>query len=182
MRSDRWNRLNRLERALIAFALVGAIAWGLGASDGSVKIGVVDLDQAVTSTEEGKQARDEFERKKREAEAQLQPLIERYQEKAKDLESKRFVLSDEVLREKQLDMVELRNQIESKQREIKGQLEIDRERIVGPLREKLVQVVEEVGREEGFSLILGRNAPGIMYSREALDITDIVIERFNKQG
>jgi len=172
----------RFEKVILAIALASVIAWGLGAESDGVKIGVVDLDQAVTSTEEGKQARDEFERKKREAEARLQPLIERAQEAAKDFDSKRFVLSDEKLREKQLDLVELRNQIESKKREIQGQLEVDRERLVGPLREKLAAVVEEVGRDQGFSLIIGRNAPGIMYTREALDITDIVIERFNKKG
>ncbi len=172
----------RFEKLLLIVALMAVVLWGLGADDGGVKIGVVDLDQAVTSTEEGKQARDEFDRKKREAEARLQPLIERAQDAAKEFEAKRFVLSDEKLREKQLDLVELRNQIESKRREIQGQLEVDRERLVGPLREKLQAVVEEVGRDQGFSLIIGRNAPGVMYSREALDITDIVIERFNKKG
>ena len=36
--------------------------------------------------------------------------------------------------------------------------------------------------EEGFSLIIQRGAPGVMYTREALDITDLVIENFNKKG
>ncbi|MGH0034324.1 MAG: OmpH family outer membrane protein [Myxococcota bacterium] len=172
----------RFDKLIVILAVAMVVVWGLGAGGDGVKIGVVDLDQAVTSTDEGKQARDEFERKKREAEARLQPIIERAQEAAKEFEAKRFVLSDEKLREKQLDMVEMRNAIESKRREIQGQLEVDRERLVGPLREKLAAVVEEVGREEGFSLIIGRNAPGVMYTREALDITDIVIERFNKRG
>ncbi len=172
----------RFNKAIVVLAAALLLGWGLGASDETFKIGVVDLDQAVTSTEEGKQAREEFERKKREAEARLQPLVERAQEAAKEFEAKRFVLSDDALRAKQLDLVEFRNQIESKQREIQGQLEVDRERLVGPLREKLVKVVEEVGREEGFSLIMLRNAPGVMYTREALDITDLVIERFNKKG
>lgn len=172
----------RVDKLIVILATAMVVLWGLGAGGDEVKIGVVDLDQAVTSTEEGKQARDEFERKKREAEAKLQPLIERAQEAAKEFEAKRFVLSDDKLREKQLDLVEMRNAIESKRREIQGQLEVDRERLVGPLREKLAAVVEEVGREEGFSLIIGRNAPGVMYTREALDITDVVIERFNKRG
>ena len=43
-------------------------------------------------------------------------------------------------------------------------------------------VVDEIGRKEGFSLILLRGGPGIMYSREALDITDLVVEAFNKKG
>ena len=155
---------------------------GLGAAESEFRIGVVDLDRAVSSTDEGRAARDEFERKKREAEAKLQPLTERAQGLLKEYEAKRFVLSDDALFQKQLDLAELRNQIENKRREIQGQLEVDRERLVGPLRAKLSEIVEEVGRSEGFSLILQRNAPGVMYSREALDITDLVIQKFDKKG
>ena len=169
-------------KTLVALLTAIVLGWGLGASDGDVKLGVVDLDQAVTSTDEGRKARDEFERKKREAEAKLQPLHERAQEMLKEFEAKRFVLSEDALYQKQLDLAEIRNEIESKRREIQGQLEVDRERLVGPLRTKLGSVVEDVGREEGFSLIIQRGAPGVMYSREALDITDLVIEKFNKKG
>ncbi len=174
-------RVNRANGWIAALGVATILAVGLGADPG-VKIGVVDLDQAVSSTDEGKKARDEFERKKREAEARLAPLHERAQELLKEYEAKRFVLSDDALFQKQLDLAELRNQIENKRREIQGQLEVDRERLVGPLRAKLAQIVEEIGRSQGFSLILLRGAPGVMYTREALDITDLVIESFDKKG
>jgi outer membrane protein len=171
-----WNRV------IVLLLAVGFLGWGLGATDDVVKLGVVDLDQAVTSTDEGRKARDEFERKKREAEAKLQPLHERAQGMLKEFEAKRFVLSEDALYQKQLDLAEIKNEIESKRREIQGQLEVDRERLVGPLRQKLTSVVEEVGRTKGFSMIISRGAPGVMYTREALDITDLVIESFNKKG
>ena len=169
----------RVNKVIITVAAAVLLLWGLGASDQSIRIGVVDLDQALVATDEGKQARDEFERKKREAEAKLQPLHERANEMFKEFEAKRFVLSDDALREKQLDLAELKNQIETKRREIQGQLEVDRERLVGPLIDKLTTIVEEVGRKEGFSLIIRRDTPGVIYTREALDITDLVIEKYN---
>lgn len=172
----------RFERALVVIAAVALFGWGLGASSDPVKIGVVDLEQAVMSTDSGKAAKDEFERKMREAEAKLQPMVEQYQAMLKEVESKKFVLSDSALREKQLDLVERQNEIQAKQREIKGQLEVDRERLISPMRTKLSNVIAEIGRKEGFSVILQRGAPGVMYTREALDITDLVIEAFNKQG
>ena len=169
-------------RVLTAVAAIAVLLWGLGAQDERLKIGVVDLDQAITSTNEGRAARDEFDRKKRQHEATLGPLIEQYQEGAKELESKQFVLSDDARFQKQLDLAELQNQIENKQKEVQGQLQVDRERLIAPLRTKLIEIVEEVGREEGFSLILHRNSPGIMYSKEGLDVTDLIIEKFNKKG
>jgi outer membrane protein len=176
MRESTWKRL------IIFVAAVLLLGWGLGASKDKTKIGIVDLDQAVSSTTEGKAARDELERKKREAEQSLQPLVERYQGMAKEFDAKQFVLSDEARFQKQLDLQELRLEIESKQKQLQGQLEVARERLVGPLRTKLVDIVEKMGRDDGFSFIMMRNTPGLMYTREALDITDRVIEMFNEKG
>jgi outer membrane protein len=165
---------------VLAFAAL-ALLIGLGAADEPVKIGTVDMELAITSTDEGKRINDEMKRKQRDAEGKLQPMIDRYQEAAKELDSKRFVLSDEALREKQLDLLEQRNSIEASQQEAKRKLEIDLERMIGPMRKKMGEIVEEIGREGGFSLIMVRSMPGLMYTREALDITDLVIERFNKK-
>ena len=175
-------RTQRANRVLVVVAILALLGWGLGASDDRITIGVVDLDQAITSTNEGRAAREEFDRKKRQAENQLIPLMEQYQAGMKDFEAKKFVLSDEARFQKQLDIAELQNQIENKQKEIQGQLQVDRERLIAPLRNKLIKIVEEVGRDEGFSLILHRQSPGIMYSKEALDVTDLIIEKFDKRG
>jgi Skp family chaperone for outer membrane proteins len=76
----------------------------------------------------------------------------------------------------------LQNKIDNKIKELQGQLKIDQGRLEAPLKAKLFEIVEEIGREQGFALILARETPGVMYSREALDITDLVIARFNKQS
>ena len=180
MKSETRTRL--ANRILIVVATFAVLGWGLGAKEEKVTIGVVDLEQAITSTNEGREAREEFDRKKRLLEQQLIPLMEQYQEGLKEFEAKKFVLSDDAKFQKQLDMAELQNQIENKRKEVGGQLQLDRERLIKPLRDKLVKIVEEVGRDEGFSLILHRGAPGIMYTKEALDVTDMIIEKFNKQS
>jgi outer membrane protein len=172
----------RVHKAVLLLALVALLAWGTAADDGAIKIGVVDIDQAVSSTDEGKAAREEFARKQREAEAKIQPLLDRYKALEEELKAKKFVLSDEALFQKQLDLVEMRNQIQGKMKELEGQMKVDQKRLEGPLIQKLSQIIEDVGKSQGFTLIIRRGAPGVLYTREALDITDIVIERYNKKG
>ncbi len=169
-------------RTWIALAALAVLLTGAGAAAEEMKIGVVDLDQAINSTDQGKKAREELARKQRDAEGKLQPLLERYQTMVEEVKSKRFVLSDEALFQKQLDLAELSNEIDSKRKEILGQLKVDRERLEGPLRAKLAGIVQDVGKEQGFTVILARGTPGLMYTREALDITDVVIDRFNKKN
>jgi outer membrane protein len=179
---NRLVRSRRTNRVLAVATLFAVLGWGLGASDERITIGFVDIDQAINSTKQGLAAREEFERKKREAESQLRPLMEQIQNEMREFESKKFVLSDDARFQKQLDLAELQNQFENRQKSVEGQLQVDRERLIAPLRNKLVKIVEEVGRQEGFSLILHRQSPGVMYWKEALDVTDLIIERFNKQG
>ena len=76
----------------------------------------------------------------------------------------------------------MRNEIQAKMKEIEGQMEIDQRRLEGPLVAKLAEIIEGLGKDQGFSLILRRGAPGVLYTRESLDITDTVIERYNKKG
>jgi outer membrane protein len=165
--------------------LAGLLAISLAAAAPAMaeeKIAVVDIDQALNSTEEGKAAREELSRKQREAQGKLEPMVERFKELQEELKSKRFVLSEEALYQKQLDLVELKTEIDNRAKELEDKFKVDKERLEGPLRKKLIQIVEEIGKEEGYGLILARGAGGMLYNREALDITDMVIERFNKKG
>ncbi len=171
----------KINKAIVVVLACLVLGWGLGADDKGMSIGIVDLDQAVLSTEEGKAARDELERRAREAEIELKPMIEELQALMAEYQQKEAISSDEWKQDKQLEAASLRNRIEFKQKEVQTQLEVHRERLVAPLRTKLVEVVDAIGREEGYALILVRNAPGVMYSREALDITDLVIKKFNEK-
>ena len=172
--------MQRIRNALPVVGLAFVLALLMGAQDEGMKVGVVDLEQALNATDEGKAAREEMARKRREAEQQLQPMIDQYNELKDEIKNKRYVLSDEALFSRNADLLELQNKIDNKMKELEGQLKIDQGRLEAPLVQKLKEIIEEIGKEEGFTLILSRGAP-LLYNREALDITDLVIERFNKK-
>jgi outer membrane protein len=172
----------RIERALLLTAVGALVLWGTAAQDEPIKIGVVDLEQAISSTDEGKAAREEFARKEREAQDQMKPLADRYKALEEEFKAKKFVLSEEALYQKQLDLAEMRNQIQIKLKELEAQLQVDQRRLEGPLMNKLGEIITEVGKTQGFTLILRRGTPGLLYTREALDVTDLIIKRYNQKG
>ena len=172
----------KVNRAIVLLGLAAILVWGTAAQDEPLKFGIVDIDHAINSTAEGKAAREELARKQREAEAAIAPMIERMKEMQEDFQTKRFVISDEARFQKQLDLAEVQNEIESKVAELKGQLQVDEQRLKGPLLAKLGGIIEELGKGKGFTMILRRGAPGLLYAREALDVTDLVIEKYNKKS
>jgi outer membrane protein len=172
----------KVQSTVIVIALFSLLVFATGAQDEGLKFGIVDLEQVISSTTEGKAAREEMARKQREAEETLAPLYERYKSLEDDLKAKKFVLSDDALFQKQLDLAEIRNTIENKMKEIEGQLKVDKFRIQEPLVSKLKSIITTVGREDGYTLILQRGAPGVIYSREALDITDRIIKKYDAKS
>jgi outer membrane protein len=172
----------RGNKTILTIGLASVLLWGTAAQDEPIRVGIVDIEQAISSTKEGNAAREEFARKQRDAEAQVQPMYERYRALEEEIKAKRFVLSDEALFQKQLDLAEMRNQIQNKAKEIEGQLQVDQKRLEGPLTAKLVGIIEDIGKSKGFTLIFRHGTPGLLYTREALDITDLVIEKYNAKS
>jgi outer membrane protein len=167
----------RNPRNWMLIGLVAALLWSLGAEDQGIKIGVVDIEQALAATNDGKKAREELERKGREAEAQLEPMVQRYKALQGELKEQKYALSEDAKREKLAQLAELENKIGSKQQELKGQLEIDKQRVFGPLLNKLGTTLTALGKDQGFTIIVRKEM--LLYGRESLDITDLVVSRFN---
>lgn len=172
----------RIDKTLLLLAVGLLLGWGIGATDDPVKVGFVDVEQVLATVESGKAAREELERKSRDAQGRLAPMVEQLESMQKELQAKQFVMSEEAVRAKQLDLVEVKNRYETRAKEEEGQFKIDQQRLIGPLLEKLESVIKEVGRANKFSVILRIDAPSLVYAREALDITDLIVKTFNGKG
>ena len=172
----------RIEKFILLIGVGLVLGWGIGATQDAAKIGIVDVEQVLASVDKGKAAREELERKSRSAQGRLAPMVEQLEAMQKELQSKQFVMSEEAVRTKQLDLVELKNRYEMKAKEEEGQFKIDQQRLIGPLIERLESVIKEVGRDNQYSVVLRVDAPSIVYAREALDITDLVIKKFNEKN
>ena len=171
----------KVHNAIVILGALALLVVGTAAQDEPIKIGVVDFDRALSSTEDGKAAREEMARKQSEAQALMDPLLEKYEAMKGDIEAKRFVLSDESLRQKQYDLLELQNQLENKGKELENQFKIDAKRVQEPLYTKLLKIINDTGREQGFTMIFHRNPSVMIYTREALDVTDLIIARYNEK-
>jgi outer membrane protein len=171
----------KVHNAIVVLGALALLVVGTAAQDEPIKIGVVDSEQLFMSTDIGRTAKAEMDRKRSEASAKLAPLAEQLQAMDAEREAKQFVLSQEAMQKKQNEMDGVLNQLQNREKEAKGQLMIDLRQIQGELEKTFQEVITETGREQGFTLILQRNTPGLIYSREALDITDLIIAQTNKK-
>ena len=101
----------RASKFRIFVVAAGLLAFAGTAVAEELKIAVVDLDQAINATDQGKKARDELQGKQKQAEGQLKPMYEKGKALAEEIQSKRFVLSEDALRKKQLDLAEIQSDL-----------------------------------------------------------------------
>lgn len=169
-----------LSRTLgVAFLALGAAT---AASDAraEMRIGVVNVQYAVTQTEDGIRATNTF---KRLFDRRQQDLDARQADLAKmreDIERQTRILSRESLTRRMEDwqkrMVDLQTTYVDHNRELqKKQAEL-----TNPIMKKMIGVIGRIAKKNGYDVIV--DAQAVPYVRSDLDLTDQVIQMYNGGG
>ena len=143
------------------------------------KIGFVDMQKALQTVSAGKKAKasleTEFSAKKKEFEKKEAEL----KKQQADLEKKKAVMSEDVFMKKQ---EEFQKQVMAYREEVsKSQEDIQKRQsdLTGPLLDKFKTIIARVAKEKGYSAIQAIDAT-TLYFDPATDLTDVVIQEFDK--
>lgn len=170
---------------LPARAAVG-VALGLLLSatvaEAEFKLGVVDRRRAIMSSSAGRAGEDELAKLLEQKKKNIEPKEKELRRMAEEFEAQRFVLSQDALEDRQLDLMKRQRDLKREMEEAQESLKIEERKTLSPLLKELDAAVREVGLEKKFDLILDRSNPGVLYYVDALDITDLVIKRLNESG
>ncbi|MCA9581491.1 MAG: OmpH family outer membrane protein [Myxococcales bacterium] len=168
---------SHLLSAILGVAFISAFAPKAAAQD---KIAVVDLQRAITQTEEGRQAKAKLTKLFAKRQKQIDAKTNDLKKMKEDIEKQKDVLSREAMQGKlevyQKSFVELQTVYMEYQKEIsqkEGQL-------TKGILERMQKIVERIGQAKGYSLVVERNEGGVVWAPSSLDITDDVIQRYNK--
>jgi outer membrane protein len=163
---------------LLCLLCVPAVVW----AQDSLKIGYVDLQRALNESEAGKKAKDSF---KSEVDRMEQSLERRKSEveKLKDELEKKGLL----LREEERDTLErdYRQKLRDFQRlydDSQQELKIKDRDLTGRILEELRQVIQEMGEQGSYTVILEGNNTVVLYGAKTIDLTDTVIRTYNQKG
>jgi outer membrane protein len=144
-----------------------------------IKIAVIDVQRVVAESDPGKgslQKLKVLQDQKLEQGKGVQQAMDALRDQ---YNKQRFTLSDEKLRD-------LEKQIEDKGIELKRfqddaarELDEARRRELDALEQKIMPLINLIGKERGLTLIFNKFQSGLVYADETTDITDEVIRRFN---
>lgn len=145
------------------------------------KIGIVDIAQAIQATKEGKKIKKELEAEYNKRKTDLEKKAKDISTMQTDFEKKSLVLSDEARMKKVQEIeAEKGKYMESREKNMQDLAKKDRE-LSQPMIKKLNEVIAEIAKKEGFTVILHRNDQNLVWASQELDITEQVIKALEKK-
>jgi outer membrane protein len=147
-----------------------------------LKIGCVDMQRALNESEAGKKAKVVMESAYGKFQSEIAERRNELQAFHDNLQRQGLMLSEKVKQEKERDyqnkLKEFKRWGEDRQAELKQkEMELTKATLKG-----LAITVKKLGEEEKFTVILEKNEAILLYTSEAVDLTDRVIKIFNSGG
>lgn len=138
------------------------------------KIGFVDIKKIYDNWEIVKKAKADFEKKTEEIEKDSTKL----KKLEEDYNQKKNVLTEESRQKKEKEIEELRVSLRTRLIALDEERQKIKKELIELLVKKLENVLKQIAEREGYSLIIDKTT--VLYAAEGVDLTDKVIEEFNK--
>ncbi len=165
---------------LCALVLSAAFPAGTASAADIAKIGYVDLRVALNDSEAGKKAKTELESLIKTKQSTIDEKGKGIEKLKADLEKQGSVLSAEARKSKEDEIERLMRDYQRLVQDSQNEVKKKEGELTGSIIKDLRDVVEKIGGDEGYSLILENVEGIILYSRKDLDITDKVVKTYNE--
>jgi outer membrane protein len=143
------------------------------------KIGYVDVQKALNASTAGRTAVEKlralFEERKVELEREKASIEQRKDE----LDKQALLMNDATRRERQDEIRRLERDWTRKINDSKEEMSQQEARFLDQIRREIQTVIDELGQEQGYLLILEKNASAVMYAPESIDLTEEVVKRYD---
>jgi outer membrane protein len=133
------------------------------------KIGLIDIDNTLSTTPAGKRANDAFEKTRKTKQAELDKQQTDLKKAQADLDKQQQLLKPDVFAQKRSDLekkfVELQQTYVKLERDLAG----ERTKLIQDLLKQAGPLIEKIAKAEGVTLIVDREA--VVWADPAIDLT-----------
>ncbi|HVS65625.1 MAG TPA: OmpH family outer membrane protein [Thermoanaerobaculia bacterium] len=167
---------------VIALLALAALSSAAIAQEGvsSAKIGVIDVERILEESSAGKAVieqlktlRDEKSNELKSKKDALDQLRQRYTES-------RLTLAEDKLAEMEKQLEDMTIELQRAQDDAQREMQKRQAEAFGQIETRVLPIINQVGQELGFTLIFNKFQSGLLFAADNVDITDVVIQRFDQ--
>jgi outer membrane protein len=166
--------------ALAAFLMVPAL-WAQGGATAPSKVGVIDVQVAITSTAEGKQAANELQSKFAPRQTELSNLQKQLEDIQTRLRNGATTLSDDEKARLSRDGENIQRSYQRKSQDAQDDFQQAQRDIVDTIGRKMIDVLSKYSHDNGYAVILDRSGQStpVIYAANSTDVTQDIIRLYD---
>jgi outer membrane protein len=175
-------------KVFAALVVCMTVLFAAGVHAEEAKVGIVDMQKVLDTSSAGKGASDKLKARGDQMEAELKKKEDQITVLRKSLESERAAakssgsVNREALEKKERDLGIMVMDIKSLQKRYLEEFREMEAQLTNRIRDDVFALIEELGRQGGFTLIMEKREGGVLFSPNTLDITDQVVAEYNKRA
>ena len=145
------------------------------------KIGIVDFQRILETSSAGKMAMAEINKRGKKMEADLKKKGGEIEAIKKKLEREALVMSKEMREEKEREIRININDFKTLQKKYMAEFKEYEKRLISRIQAQVFVIISEIGKKEGYLLIIEKREAGVMYYPNTIDMTDQLIQKYNAE-
>jgi outer membrane protein len=171
-----------LAALLMAPAAMWAQAGGAAAAASATKIGVIDVQVAITSTAEGKQAAAELQSQFAPRQTELTNMQKQIEDIQTRLRTGQTTLSDDEKARLGREGEQLQRTYQRRSQDAQDDFNEAQREIVDRIGRRMIDVLNKYSRDNGYSLILDRSGQSspVIFAANSSDVTQEIIRLFDQ--
>lgn len=162
---------------VLAGLLVTVLA--LTARAAEIRIGYVDLQKALTQTDDGKTAKDKLQREFSAKQKKLDQAQEELKSEKERLDKQGPLWTDEKRREFQSTLERKFMETTQLWQQMQKELSEAEAKATGEIFMKMEVIIREIAETEGFTHVFDRKQSGLIFAPESMDLTPQLVRKFN---
>jgi len=163
---------------LLCLGISPSLLLGQGAGTPG-KIGLVNIQEAIVSTAEGKKAMADLQKKYQPRQQEVQKLTEDARAISDQLQKQAATLSDEEQRRLNRDLEEKQKLLKRTTEYAQADFATDRDEMFRRIGQKMVKQINDYAQQNGFSLIIGSDQVPIYYAAKEVELTDAIVRLYD---
>ncbi|HVT43003.1 MAG TPA: OmpH family outer membrane protein [Thermoanaerobaculia bacterium] len=169
-------------KKLSMFLVTAVIAAPMFAQSAPSRVAVINVQKVLVDSAAGKVALEKLKKVQDEKAARAQKMSEEIASLEQQINQRRLSLADDKLAELQKQFSEKKIALQRFAQDADRELQEQRDRELQALNDRIMPIINDLGKEMGFAVIFNKFEAGLVYASEAIDITDVVIKRFNEMA
>jgi outer membrane protein len=177
--------MNRIVTLAAGALALGVLAGGASAQTASTttpggKIGVIEVQKIVQESAIGKESLARVQKVQQAKQEDLQKRQKELRDLEQKIQDQGKSLSEDAMEKLQKDYQAKALDLKRFQDDAQRELEESQRKELGELEKRIMPVINEVAREQGYTLVFNKFNSGLLFADDkSVDLTEAVITKFN---